>query len=206
MQSASYPRAQQQIEDPSNPGNFRPIALTSCIGKVFTTVLKNRWLAYMLDNNYMDTCIQKAFINSIPGCTEQQCKLASIIQEAWKKHRSLSVCWLDYAYGSVHHQLIHFTLNNYHALKENPGANGKEVGKRAKTAVVMADAETRLEHAKRLQHQGELFRSVDGEAPSAWSSAVLSLPPEQSKFALNASQDTLPHNVNLARWRNLSAS
>jgi len=71
----------------------------------------------MLDNNYMDTCIQKAFINGIPGCTEQQCKLASIIQEARKKHRSLSVCWLDLAnaYGSVHHQLIHFTLNNYHA-------------------------------------------------------------------------------------------
>ena len=64
------------------------------------------------------------------------------------------------------------------ALKENPGANGKKVRKRAKTAVVMADAETRLEHAKSLQHQGELFRSVeDGEASSAWSSAVLSLPP-----------------------------
>ena len=41
------------IEDPSHLGNFWPIALTSCIGKVFTTVLKNRWLAYMLDNNYM---------------------------------------------------------------------------------------------------------------------------------------------------------
>ena len=90
------------------------------------------------------------------------------------------------------------TLAARDALKENSGANGKKVRKRAKTAVVMADAETRLEHAKSLQHQGELFRSVeDGEASSAWSSAVLSLPPEQSKFALNASQDTLPHNVNL---------
>ena len=28
--------------------NFHPIALTSCIGKVFNTILKNRWLAYML--------------------------------------------------------------------------------------------------------------------------------------------------------------
>jgi len=89
----------------------------------------------------------------------------------------------------------------------NPGANGKKVKRRAKTTVVMADADTRLEHAKSLRHQGELFRSIeDGETSSAWSSAVLSLPPEQSKFALNASQDTLPHNVNLTRWRNLSAS
>jgi len=44
------------------------------------------------------------------------------------------------------------------ALKENPGANGKKVRKRAKTAVVTADAETRLEHAKSLRHQGEFFR------------------------------------------------
>ena len=34
--------------DPSQPSNFRPIALTSCIGKVFTSVLKQRWMKYML--------------------------------------------------------------------------------------------------------------------------------------------------------------
>ena len=31
-------------EDPRNSSNFRPIALTPCIGKLFTTILKNRWL------------------------------------------------------------------------------------------------------------------------------------------------------------------
>ena len=41
-------------EDPTVPSNFKPIALTSCIGKLFTTVLKNRWLEYMLDNDYLD--------------------------------------------------------------------------------------------------------------------------------------------------------
>ena len=105
------------VENPDNPGNFRPIALTSCIGKVYTSVLKNRWLSYMIGNGYMDTRIQKAFIAGVPGCTEHQSKLATIIQEARKKHRSLTVCWLDLAnaYGSVHHQLIHFALKHYHA-------------------------------------------------------------------------------------------
>ena len=40
------------VEDASNPSNFRPIALTPCIGKIFTTLLRNRWLKFMLLNKY----------------------------------------------------------------------------------------------------------------------------------------------------------
>ena len=92
----------------SDPANLRPIALTSCIGKLFTSML---W------NGYMDTTTQKAFNNGIPGCIEHQCKLAAIIKEATEKHRSLSVCWIDLAnaYGSVPHALIQFVLQHYHA-------------------------------------------------------------------------------------------
>ena len=49
------------IEDPFTPSNFRPIAITSCIGKLFTSVLKNRWLDYMLSNGV------KAFMTATPG-------------------------------------------------------------------------------------------------------------------------------------------
>ena len=44
--------------NPAEPGNFRPIALTFCVGKVFTSILKNRWLHYMVANQYLDTNIQ----------------------------------------------------------------------------------------------------------------------------------------------------
>ena len=104
-------------KNPQHPSNFRPIALTSCVGKLFTTIMKNRWLAFMISNNYLDTTVQKAFLLGMPGCLEQYEKLSAIIHEVHKRHRSLSVCWLDIAnaYGSMHHQLIQFTMKHYHA-------------------------------------------------------------------------------------------
>ena len=66
-------------KDPSQPANFRSIALTSCVGKLFTSILKNRWLEYMLGNNYLDRSIQKAFMTATPGCTEHHSKLGTIL-------------------------------------------------------------------------------------------------------------------------------
>ena len=104
-------------DDATNPANFRPIALTPCIGKIFTTLLRNRWLTYMLLNGYLDPSLQKAFMPTVPGCTEHHLKLSSILAEAREKHKSLAICWLDLAnaYGSVHHSLIQFSLRHYHA-------------------------------------------------------------------------------------------
>ena len=104
-------------EDPSQPSHFRPIALTPCIGKVFSSLLKQRWLSYMQGNGYLDTSTQKAFVDGISGCTEHHLKLLSMIKEAYQKHRSLCVAWLDLAnaFGSVHHGLITFSLAHYHA-------------------------------------------------------------------------------------------
>ena len=107
-------------EDPSVPKNFRPIALTSCIGKVFTSVLKHCWMTYMTGNSYLNTSVQKAFVDGIPGCTEHHVKLLSILNEAHRKHKSLCVCWLDLSnvFGSVHHSLIRFLFQHYHAPPE----------------------------------------------------------------------------------------
>ena len=105
------------VEDPTNPANFRPIALTACIGKLFTTLLRNRWLRYMISNKYLDPSLQKAFMPTVPGCTEDHLKLSSVLAEALSNNKSLAICWLDLAnaYGSVHHSLIQFSLRHYHA-------------------------------------------------------------------------------------------
>ena len=104
-------------QDPHLLSNFRPIALASCVGKLFTSLLKSRWLQFMVANNFLDLSVQKAFLPGIPGCFEQYQKLLLMIAGAHKKHRSLTVCWLDIAnaYGSVHHQLITYCLQHYHA-------------------------------------------------------------------------------------------
>ena len=74
-------------------------------------------MEFMLSNGYLNTNIQKAFMRNIPGCTEQFYKLMAAVQEAHRKHKSITICWLDLAnaYGSVHHGLIDFTLQHYHA-------------------------------------------------------------------------------------------
>ena len=77
--------------DPSDPANFRPIALTLCIGKIYT-IIKDRLLDFMKANCYFDTKIQKAFMPSVPGCIEHYTKLAAAVSEAHTHHKSLCVC------------------------------------------------------------------------------------------------------------------
>ena len=69
-------------DNPTSPTNFRPIALTPCIGKLFTSILCERWLSFMISKNYLDRRIQKAFIPKTPGCTEQHLKLATVLNDA----------------------------------------------------------------------------------------------------------------------------
>ena len=49
-----------------------------------------------------------------PGCSEHHLKLASILKDAKRKHKSLAICWVDLAnaYGSVHHNFIFSTIYN----------------------------------------------------------------------------------------------
>ena len=69
---------------PEVPSNFRPIALTSYIGKVYTAILKQRWSHNVTINKYMNITIQKAFIAGISRCTEHHIKLLFMIEEARK--------------------------------------------------------------------------------------------------------------------------
>ena len=71
-------------------------------------ILANRLAAFLLQNGYINTSIQKAGIPGFPGCVEHCAMIRHTIQEAKVNNNNLSVVWLDIAnaYGSVPHKLI----------------------------------------------------------------------------------------------------
>ena len=87
------------------------------------------------------------------------------------------------------------------SFSEAPGASRKTTVACAKLAETRLQTENRLKHSVALNVQGQLFRLVDEIASTAWSKATQLLSSPLFKFALNAAQDTLPHNANLALWR-----
>ena len=67
---------------------------------------------------------------------------------------------------------------------------------------LLADVEVTERHQKlcRLPGQGDMARYWEDTSPELWVRAVHGLPPETMKFALNASLNTIPTNVNLHMW------
>nr|XP_055041026.1 uncharacterized protein LOC129428141 [Misgurnus anguillicaudatus] len=95
---------------------FRTISLLSVEGKIFFAVLAKRMGAYMTQNGYINTSIQKGGVEGFSGCLEHTGVLSQLIQEAKEKKGSLTVVWLDFAnaYGSIPHNLIQVALDYYH--------------------------------------------------------------------------------------------
>ena len=72
---------------PKDPANFRPIALSSNLGKVFHQIKADHLTEYMLENKYIDPAVQKAFLRKINGCVEHIQVIQEIIQDAKSRKR-----------------------------------------------------------------------------------------------------------------------
>ena len=103
-----------------DPANYRPITLEPVFLKVFTSLLRNRILAFLKSNNYIEHNIQKGFLAKISGTYEHTRQLAQIIRHAKLKQRTLVITLLDLknAFGEVHHNLIIEILKYHHMLNK----------------------------------------------------------------------------------------
>ena len=71
----------------------------------------------------------------------------------------------------------------------------------AKRKVKDSEAKQRLSQAQQLPKRGERICATSSETAAVWAKAVQALPSNTLKFALNATHDSLPHNVNLHMWK-----
>ena len=98
--------------DTDKPENFRMISLTSCVGKLFHQILSDRIANYFLRNKLIDPETQKAFLKGINGCMEHTFVMNELLANARNKKRTLHATFFDLAdaFGSVEHNLIHYTM------------------------------------------------------------------------------------------------
>ena len=92
----------------SDPSNYRPIAVTPSLSRLYNKILARRLDKFILANNIVDTSTQKGFISGKRGCIEHTFWLQTLCE----KNAFISLVDLKNAYGSVPHKLL------FHVLKQ----------------------------------------------------------------------------------------
>ena len=110
------PKGAREKVNTENPADFRMIALTTNVAKLYHTMESSRTISFMTMNNYLDTSAQKAYIQGINGCVEHVKVIQEVIQHAKANNKTAHVTWFDLidAFGSLSHMLIPYVLSHYH--------------------------------------------------------------------------------------------
>ena len=80
-------------KDPTNPSNYRPIALTSCVCKTFERMINNR-LVYFLEYNNIITPFQSGFRKN-RSTIDQIIRLETVVREAFVKREHAVAVFFD---------------------------------------------------------------------------------------------------------------
>ena len=104
--------------DPSKVENFRPISLTSVVGKLFHSVIRVSLERHLINAKIIDTGIQKGFVSKIQGCYDHIEALMRCIEDAAHLKKMLAIAQFDLksAFPSVNHNklwhvLLHFNVD-----------------------------------------------------------------------------------------------
>ena len=95
-----------------DPSNFRPIALMSCIYKLFTSILSSRVSSCAINNDLISSHQKSA--KPAEGCHEHTFTLQSIVADCKRNRKNCFFAWLDLrnAFGSISHEAIYSTLKH----------------------------------------------------------------------------------------------
>ena len=88
--------------------NWRPISLTSCLGKLFHSIISHRILHHALDSHAIDTSIQKGFLPHMNGTVEHTQVLCELLEYQRRHKRQYCLAQFDIknAFGSVPHTVL----------------------------------------------------------------------------------------------------
>lgn len=91
--------------------------------KIFFSIASKRLTNFLLNNNCIDTSLQKGSIPGVPGCIEHTGVVTQLIREVREGRGDRAVLWLDLtnAYGSVPHKLIKVALDRHHVPQKVKG-------------------------------------------------------------------------------------
>ena len=95
-----------------DPSNFRPIALMSCLYKLFTFILSARVANFAINNNLLS--LQQKSAKPSEGCHEHTFTPQSVVADCKRNRKNCFFAWLDLrnAFGSVSHDAIYVTLKH----------------------------------------------------------------------------------------------
>lgn len=92
--------------------NYRPIAVTSTITRLFHKILTTRLEDHLRETNFFDATVQKGFLKNLHGCLDHSSILQDVTEESLLAGTSAYVTLFDLkdAFGSIPHLLIKNTL------------------------------------------------------------------------------------------------
>ena len=96
----------------ADPSNFRPIALMSCLYKLLMSILARRMTSHAIAHDLLSP--EQKSARPSEGCYEHAFLLQSIVNDARRQPRPLSIAWLDIknAFGSIPHAALLTTLTH----------------------------------------------------------------------------------------------
>ena len=99
--SRSLERCNHQKNYPADPANFQPIALMSCIYKLFIGTLSKRLSSWAIQHNILSQ--EQNSARPTEGCYKHTFLLKSILRDARVTKSCLFIAWLDLhnTFGSI---------------------------------------------------------------------------------------------------------